>query len=48
MSYTSGLCFELLKLIEHQSELIAKLTSENIEKENLINSMLIEKSDLSN
>lgn len=35
-------CQELLKLIEYQAELIIKLTNENIEQENLINTLLTE------
>jgi hypothetical protein len=39
---TSLVCQELLKLIEYQAELIVKLTNENIEQENLINTLMNE------
>ena len=31
---------ELLKLIEHQAQIIAKLTNENLEQENLIKALM--------
>jgi hypothetical protein len=37
---SSELYTELLRLIEHQGEIIAKLTNENIEQENLINELM--------
>jgi hypothetical protein len=33
---------ELLNLIEHQAKIIAKLTNENLEQENMINALMSE------
>lgn len=33
---------ELIRLIEHQGQVIAKLTNENLEQENMINALLKE------